>query len=535
MVGGTVTGGPVLFERGGRGIPSRPMPAVLATVLVFVSSAAVLVLETLAGRLMAPYVGVTLESFTGIIGTILAGIALGSWIGGRLADRRDPRVLLGPTLVLGGALSFLSIPVIDFLGASLMGATPPVIVFLTTTAFLLPTAVLSAVTPMVVKLQLADLADTGAVVGRLSAVGTVGALVGTFVTGFVLVAAWPTRPIIRVVGGALVLGGLALWGWLRRDAGPGDDDMGALARPSVGMLVVMLVFAGLSFAAAHPCEEESAYFCARVEVDPDRPTGRILRLDTLRHSYADVEDPTHLEFSYAQAMSDVLATIAPEGEALDVTHVGGAGMSLPRYLRATRPGTQSTVLELDPLMTEIAERDMGWEPGPDVEMRFGDARLRLDDVAAGSQDLVIGDAFGGVSVPWHLTTVEFVRDIQSRLRPGGVYALNMIDYPDLGFARAELATLAAVFDHVAVLAPEARLRGESGGNFIMVASDDPLPVEEMLARNTSRGDDEEALWTADSGGGSSIDGVTLDDFLADAEVLTDDHAPVDTLITPYPS
>ncbi len=502
------------------------MPAFLAALLVFVSSGAVLVLETLAGRLMAPYVGVTLESFTGIIGTILAGIAVGSWYGGRLADHHDPRVLLGPTMALGGVLSLLSIPVIDFLGGSMRGATPGIIVFLTTAAFFVPSAVLSAVTPMVVKLRLHDLSDTGAVVGRLSALGTVGALVGTFVTGFVLVAAWPTRPIIRVLGGLLVVGGLALWVWLARDA---DDDE-PLVRPTAATMVVIVVAGLLSFAAAHPCQEESAYFCARVEVDPDRPTGRVLWLDTLRHSYADLEDPTHLEFTYAQTMSDVLASIAPEGEALDVTHVGGAGMSLPRYLRATRPGTQSTVLELDPLMTDIAERDMGWEPGPDVTMRFGDARLRLDDVEAGSQDLVVGDAFGGVSVPWHLTTVEFVRDIRSRLRPDGVYALNMIDYPDLGFARAELATLAAVFDHVAVLAPAERLRGESGGNFIMVASDDPVPVEAMLARNAARGDDEEALWD----GGSSLDDVTLDDFLAGAEVLTDDFAPVDQLLTPYP-
>ena len=104
------------------------MPAFLAALLVFVSSGAVLVLETLAGRLLAPYVGVTLESFTGIIGTILAGIAFGSWWGGRLADRHPPKALLGPTMVLGGALSLLSIPVVDFLGSSMRGATASVIV-----------------------------------------------------------------------------------------------------------------------------------------------------------------------------------------------------------------------------------------------------------------------------------------------------------------------------------------------------------------------------------------------------------------------
>lgn len=500
------------------------MPALLAAVLVFVASGSVLVLETLAGRLLAPYVGVTLESFTGIIGTILAGIALGSWLGGRLADRHSPTTLLGPTMVLGGVLSLLSIPIIDYFGANMRGATPGTVVFLTTTAFFLPSAVLSAITPIVVKVRLSDLHETGRVVGKLSAIGTVGALVGTFVTGFVLVAAWPTRPIIRVLAGGLVVAGIALWTWLRSRS---DD----VTTPGVGTLVAVVAAGALSFAAAHPCEYESAYFCARVEVDEDRPTGRILWLDTLRHSYADVEDPTHLEFTYAQTMSDVLANVAPPGQPLDVAHVGGGGMSLPMYLRHVRPGTQSTVLELDPLLVDISREELGYVPGDDIEVVTGDARLSLQDLGPGSQDVVIGDAFGGVSVPWHLATREFVDDIHEVLRPGGTYALNMIDYPPLGFARAELATLQAVFDHVAVLAPRARLRGESGGNFVLVASDRPLDVPAMLERNTERGDDEHALWT----GGSSIDDASLADFVGGAQALRDDFAPVDQLLNPYPT
>lgn len=504
------------------------MPAFLAALLVFVSSGAVLVLETLAGRLLAPYVGVTLESFTGIIGTILAGIALGSWYGGRLADRHDPRRLLGPTVVIGGILSLLSIPVIDYLGANMRGATAGIVVLLTAAAFFLPSAVLSAVSPIVVKLRLSNLDDTGRVVGLLSAIGTVGALVGTFVTGFVLVAAWPTRPIIRIVAGALVLGGLALWVWLWRTV---DDAEVTVTTPGAAVMVVAVLAGAMSFAAAHPCEYESSYFCARVEVDPDRPTGRVLWLDTLRHSYADVENPTHLEFSYAQTMSDVAAAIAPPGEAIQVTHVGGGGMSLPMYLRHDRPGTQSTVLELDPLLVQISQDELGYVPGDDIEVINGDARLSLTSVDPASQDLVIGDAFGGVSVPWHLTTREFAQQIHDTLTPTGIYALNMIDYPPLGFARAELATLADVFHNVAVIAPAERLRGEVGGNFIMVASDAPLPIDQILARNSARGDDEDALWTQ----GATVDGLTLATFIGDAQVLVDDFAPVDQLLTPYPA
>lgn len=493
------------------------MPPFAAAALVFATSAAVLVLEILAGRLLAPYVGVTLETFTGIIGTILAGISVGSWLGGRAADRYAPRKLLGPLVVLGGALAFLSVPVVDVLGAGMRGARPATVVVMSFAGFFAPAAVLSAVTPTVVKLQLNDLARTGRIVGRLSAIGTAGAIFGTFVTGFVLVSAWPTRPIIRVLAGALVVLGLALWVRIGRGG-----------RLGPAALVGVLVAGGASFAATGPCEHESAYFCARILEDDARASGRVLLLDTVTHSYVDLDDPTYLEFTYAQTLGDVLAAVAPPGQALDVTHVGGGGFTFPRYLRETRPGTNSTVLELDPLLVEIAEEELGFEPGPDVEIRTGDARVTLAEVPPGSKDVVIGDAFGGISVPWHLTTREFVSEVRDRLRPGGVYALNLIDFGDRDFARAEAATLADVFRHVAVLAPPERLapRGQgSGGNFVLVASDQPLPLAEILERNAARGDDEAAVATADG---------SLADFTAGAEVLTDDHAPVDQLLTPTP-
>lgn len=498
------------------------VPRAAAAALVFTTSAIVLVLEILAGRLLAPYVGVTLETFTGIIGTVLAGIALGAWAGGRLADRRDPRGMIGQAIAVGGILTFVSVPVVDFLGAGMQGAGPPVIVLLSFMGFFAPAAVLSTVSPMVVKLQLRDLGETGEVVGRLSALGTAGAILGTFASGFLLVAAAPTRPSIRVIGVVLVLGGIALAAWLRPDERPGGGTVAAAI--AAGML---------SLVSPGPCEFESAYFCGRVEVDPENPSGRILVLDTLRHSYVDLDDPTNLSFSYAQTMSDVLEHVAPPTDPLEVVHVGGAGLSLPRYLAATRPGTRSTVLEIDELLVEVAQEELGAVLDDDLQVRIGDARLTLADVPEGSVDLVIGDAFGGVSVPWHLTTREFVELVRSRLRPGGTYALNMIDYGPLGFARAEAATLAAVFEHVAVFAPLDRLSGEAGGNFVMVASDAPIDVAAILTRNAFRGDDESAITTV----GPSPDPAApaFADFVGAAEVLRDDHAPVDTLITPLPT
>src|SRR5688572_27672119 len=133
----------------------------LAGALVFFTSAAVLVLEILAARLLAPYVGVTLETYTGIIGTVLAAISVGTWLGGRLADRVDPRTVLGPLVVGGGALALCTVPFIRVVGSANLGTGPLAVVTLAAIGFFAPAAVLSAVSPTVVKLQLSDLAQTG--------------------------------------------------------------------------------------------------------------------------------------------------------------------------------------------------------------------------------------------------------------------------------------------------------------------------------------------------------------------------------------
>jgi spermidine synthase len=286
------------------------------------------------------------------------------------------------------------------------------------------------------------------------------------------------------------------------------------------VIVVALLAASMTTGVRAPCQYESAYFCARVAADPTRPSGRTLWLDTLRHSYVDLDDPRHLEFSYAQALSDALETVAEPGEPLDALHIGGGGFSLPRYIAATRPGSRSLVLELDPTLVQIAERDLGLELGPDLQVDVGDARLGILELPDDAYDVAIGDAFGGLSVPWHLTTVEFLQQVDRTLRPGGVYLLNLIDYPPLGFARAEAATLREVFEHVALIVPPQRVQGVEGGNFVFVASHQPLDVAAIQAHNDQRGDDD--VVTA---------GAQLDAFIGDARVLTDDFAPVDQLLT----
>ncbi|WP_233496167.1 fused MFS/spermidine synthase [Geodermatophilus sp. TF02-6] len=488
----------------------------MTAAVTFLASGAVLVLEIAGLRLIAPYVGVTLQTNTAVIGFALAAIALGAWAGGAVADRTDPRRLLAPLLVAGGALVVAVLPVVRFAGSVLTGADAGSVLLLAAVAVVVPAALLSAVPPMVVKLQLASLAETGAVVGRLSGIGTLGGIAATFATGFLLIAVFPVSGILVGTGLVTVLAGGAVGFWLRRRSG------GSAGRVPLALFLVALVGALLAAVAPTPCQAETAYHCARVVADPERASGRVLLLDTLRHSYVDLADPTHLEFEYVRAIAAVTDATAPAGRPLSALHLGGGGLTVPRYLAAVRPGTASLVLEVDPGVVEIDREQLGLVESDRLRVRVTDARVGLADEAAGARDLVVGDAFGGLSVPWQLTTVEALDLVDRALADGGVYVANLIDHPPLGFVRAELATLRAVFPHVLLLAREEVVAGEDGGNVVVVASRSPLPADAIGA--ALRGHD--LTWQV--AGGQRLAG-----FVGDAEVLTDDSAPVDQLLTPY--
>ncbi|MEP6651035.1 MAG: fused MFS/spermidine synthase, partial [Lapillicoccus sp.] len=490
--------------------PTGPLPAWLAYALVFGTSAAVLVLEITSLRLIAPYVGITLETNTAVIGLALAAIAFGAWSGGAAADRLPPRSMIGPLLLVGGAFVLLVTPAIRLAtSAAGPGDAAPIALLVATLTVFVPAAVLSAVPPMVVKLVLSSLTETGSVVGRLSGISTLGAILATFVTGFVLVAVVATSVILTGTGVLLVIAGLVLVAVNRRRGVP----------PHVGVTapLVLAVVAGLGgLLVPSPCQVETRYHCASVVADPARPDGRTLMLDTLRHSYVEPSDPTYLEFAYMTAFAAALDT-RPPGP-LSVLHVGGGGMTLPRYLLATRPDSTNRVVEIDPGVVEVDRTRLALPDDARLQVQVADGRTAVRQLGTDSYDVYVGDAFGGVAVPWHLTTRETFLDVDRVLRADGLAVLNVIDYRPLDFARAELATVASVFEHVALLTTAG---GLNGGNLVILASHAPLDRGAVTAALAVKG-----------GAMALVSEPAMRDFLgADPLFLTDDHAPVDQLLT----
>jgi spermidine synthase len=426
-------------------------------------------------------------------------------------------VLLAPALILGAIGTALTLPLVRWGGEVLRGGAAPAVLLLAALAVFLPAFLLSAISPLVVKLQLGDLRRTGEIVGRLSSFGTLGAITATLGTGFIFVAAMPSSWIILTLAVLLAVAGFGLGWWLRRR----DPEMVVPGKPRTraALATIGLVGAGLGGLAPTPCDVETAYHCARVDNDPAVTGGRTLILNSARHSYVDLNDPEHLEFAYIQWLGAVTDTVRLPASPISALHLGGGGFTMPAYVAATRSGSDQLVLELDGELVDLDKRELGLRTGPQLRTRVGDARVGLAEQRTGAYDLVVGDAFGHLVVPWHLATKEMATDIARVLKADGVYAQNVIDYPPGSFIRAELKTVGAVFPHTALIAPPAALAGETGSNFVIVGSKSPLQLT-FLREALDLVDEQVTMLT----------GAELTNYVGNSRVLTDDYAPVDQLL-----
>jgi spermidine synthase len=486
--------------------------------IVFISSACTMVVELVAGRVIAPYVGVSLYTWTGVIGVVLGGISLGNYSGGRLADRWASARLLGAILFLGG-VSCLSILLAQQLDRLMPDSLPIVlrILALSATLFLIPSAVLGAVSPVVAKLAIRNLAETGSTVGKIYASSSMGAIVGTFATGFILIAWFGTRTIVWGVSVVLLALGLTFFLYSRRK----------LLVAATLLVLAVSVVALRSGWLRSICTEETNYFCIKVqEQDRDGKPVRVLILDRLVHSYSSLDDPTTLVYIYERMYAEATAYLAERSSQLRALFIGGGGYTFPRYMEALYPDSELHVIEIDPGVTQVAYDLLGLRRDTSIVTYNQDARRFFDRDPDRAYDLILGDAFNDFSVPYHLTTKEFNDQVRGWLAEGGMYVVNIIDGPSGDFLRAYVHTLRDTFPYVYVAPTLVAWRQAPRSTFVIIATDTPLDLAVLASASISTGSSylKEQLMTQ-----QELDGLLTKGRLIK---LTDEYAPVDQMLAP---
>lgn len=494
--------------------------------VLFVSSACGLIIEIVAGRLLAPYVGMSLYTWTAIIAVVLAGLSVGHWIGGLMAaphvDGKMGAKRVGWALGLAAVSSVASLVLLRVVSQVLMtsGFGPIVVIVLLSSAlFFLPSLFVGVVSPILTKLAVDDDQGhhPGRIIGRMFALGTLGSIAGTLIAGYVFIS-W-----IGSVGTVLMVGAvylaLAAFFFLA-------DRLQLLALSTLAALLGGTALWGQSVQAfTSPCTVESDYFCIRIDDAPAfGPSARLMALDHLVHSLNDRQDPGLLYSPYIHFV-DEYTKVRLGARAPKAYFIGGGGFTLPRaWAHEFGANADLIVAEIDPAVTQAAADRLWLDPAaPGLRIVAADARQHLQSLPPEPAfDVIFGDAFHDISIPQHLVSREFHGEIARRLKTDGFYALNVVDsgrHPR--FLTALAKTLYEDFPSVEVWAERDEIGQRGRVTFLVTASNQPLQAPVLNARRGLQ-----RTWVR----------WPMRDLVArtqhpDVHVLTDDFAPVDRLMS----
>jgi len=220
----------------------------------------------------------------------------------------------------------------------------------------------------------------------------------------------------------------------------------------------------------------------RIALVQDERGGVTVVLDGSPQSHVQLDDPELLAFEYVQHLGLVLDTLPPG--AIAVTHVGGGGLSLPRYVNQVRPGSPQIVLEPDAALTELVRRELPLARQHRIRVRPVDGLTGVGQLADGSADVVVLDAYAEGQVPAELTTTAHLADVARVLRPHGLVLLNLADEPGLRYVARVLASLGAtgLFGEIALVATHEVLKGKRFGNSVAVAGRRAVNIGEIRRR-----------------------------------------------------
>ena len=466
-------------------------------IIVFLSGASVMTVELLATRLVAPYLGYTLFSWTAVIAVILGALSLGYHYGGTLADRsKDLRRILYVSVLVAGAftiaiplLSLLVLPLSAVLGtkygpllASLCLFAPPALFF-------------GAVLPLAAKIKTKDAARIGSSVGDLYAISTIGSIIGTLLTGYVLIASLGIRSIFILTG--LMLCAISLIGLLI------DKSSGQKSRRNWFVVVLALIIMLACIIQSTPM---SIFKADKIQLDKDSDYYRIMVLENNGTRLLVLDSDTHsgiylnssdFVFRYVDVAYDIISGRQPDS----LLVIGLGGGTLPS--KFAENGVKVDVVELDPAVVDVANEYFMMNGSVDVKIDDGRTFLSWAQRSGKRYDAVFVDVYNShYSIPPHLTTVETARSIGSLLNDDGIVVVNVISTVDRerpGMLGAIVSTYREVFRHVYALP-----LGDNSSkiqNVIMVASDSEL--------------NEYANYSAEGIAGT---------------ILTDDYSPVDNIM-----
>lgn len=480
---------------------------------VFVCGALVMIYEIIGSRIVSPYIGTSTYVWTSLIGVILAALSLGYWLGGKIADRKpDLKILASVIFLAGGAVAATIFFKDIFL--SFIARSPLILEFKSVVAALIlfaPASVLLGfVTPYAVKLKMLSLEDSGKTVGRLYALSTVGSIFGTFLAGFVLIPFVGSTRTLYLIGFCLI--GLSVL-------------LAPFALTKANLTILILFICGVSatelqgyllFKMNDLREIDTEYSRVQVFTMTDEESGRKVR--------AMAFDP-HFIQSKMYLDSDELAT-----EYLKYYHlvrhfkpdfqttllIGGAGYSFPKDFLKTYPDKQIETVEIDPKMTEIAQKYFNLQENPNLKIFHEDGRIFLNRADAGKYDAVFLDAFGSLfTVPFHLTTIEAVTEINRVLKDDGVVIFNVggaLKGKASRFLNAELATYKQIFPQVLLFKVRPERADEDVQNLIIVA---------LKSKNTIN------LTSPEAEISRLLENIYNQPIMLKTPILTDELAPVE--------
>lgn len=214
---------------------------------------------------------------------------------------------------------------------------------------------------------------------------------------------------------------------------------------------------------------------ASLQPDAWRPGSWILSIDDTPQSHIDLADPTALHFDYIARMGHIIDAAFPAGAAITALHLGAGGLTLPRYVSATRSGSRQQVVEIERDLIDFVREHCPLPRSASIRCRYGDARDVMEALPKGllgQVDLVVVDVFHGARTPAHVTSVEFYTAVKALLTPTGVVVANVTDGPPMAFARGQLATIRFVFGDAFAIAEQGVANGKRFGNVVIAAKCD---------------------------------------------------------------